>query len=109
MKQILVHAEIRADDAAVTLRVVHQAPKATARLPYTASNGVRLAVVGSGRPFLGLVGGVLTLGLRGGQCPDAYRHLPVTARLANAKGCARMTRDAVAEFRGVLNKGPARA
>jgi len=76
---ICIHTEIRpAGGDRVSLRVVYQSPAVIRRLPFS-SGGCTVASVGSGRPFIGFVGGVLTVGLRGPGCGDAYRNEPVTA------------------------------
>jgi len=90
------------DRAAV--RVVMQSPEVAKKLPFTASDGTVVGVVGSGRPFIGYVGDKLTLGLRGPGCPDAYRQESVTGTVPDAAQAARSTRLAVKELRVALRE-----
>ena len=105
MKKTYVHVVAEAAEASGGLlqaRVVMQAPGVCSRLPFRASNDVTLSVVGTGRPFVGIVGGKLTVGLRGPSCPDAYRNSPVVGRVPDAMQAARSVKAAVREFRDVL-------
>ena len=87
----------------LSLSVAYQNPEVAAALPFQASNGTLLTVVGGGRPYVGICGGRLTVGLRGPACPDAYRHRAVEARIPAARQAARQTAAAVKELRDRIN------
>ena len=93
-----IHANIRSDDSRLAMRVVHQGPAVAKHLPLH-TDGCDITTVGSGRPFIGIVGGKLTIGLRGPECPDAYRQEPVVAVMPNAKCHAAAAKSAVSALR----------
>lgn len=93
-----IHANIRSDDTRLAMRVVHQGPAVARHLPLHTED-CDITTVGTGRPFIGIVGGRLTVGLRGPECPDAYRQEPVTATLPDAKRHAAAAKSAVSALR----------
>jgi hypothetical protein len=104
----LIHVEAlpASDNSALSVRVVRQDDRVARRLPFFASNGVTFRVLPSGRPFAGLVGGKLTVGLRG-PGGEAYAGTPVTSRFGDARQAlqaARDIREGVAELRRACNE-----
>ena len=109
MSQITIHVEATPSPehpSGVGLRVVHQAPKINGLLPFEAQDGTMVTILPSGRPFAGVVGGRLTVGLRGPQCPDSYRNTPVVCRMPAdipVMQAARRIKTAIAELRQAAN------
>lgn len=105
----LVNVDLRVralGDGRLAMRVAYQNPRVSAHLPFQSSDGTLLTVVGSGRPYAGVCGGRLTLGLRGADCPDEYRSEPVVARLPagmSAERAMQAARGAVRELRARIN------
>lgn len=93
-----IHANIRADDSRLAMRVVHQGPAVAKHLPFHTED-CDITCVGSGRPFIGVVHGKLTVGLRGPECPDAYRQEPVVAAMPEARRHAASAKSAVSALR----------
>ena len=95
----------------VALRVVYQNPQVSSRLPFTASDGTVLTSSPSGRPFVGVTPRGIVVGLRGPDCPDAYRNEPVEADVRDAPRVRQAARNAVKELRRALSSpaglGPA--
>lgn len=103
-----IHANIRADDARLAMRVAHQGPAVAKHLPFR-TDACDVTCVGTGRPFIGLVGGRLTVGLRGPGCPDAYRQEPVVAAVPDAKRHAAAAKSAVSALRRACQADEAEA
>lgn len=109
MSQIAIHVEAGPAPRnlpGLNLRVVHQTQKVSRLLPFEAKDGTVITILPSGRPFAGVIGGKLTVALRGPQCPDDYRNTPVVCRMPPelpALHAARRIKEATAELRRMVN------
>ena len=108
MSRINVDVRVRAlDGGRVAVRVVYQNPSVLSFLPFRASDGTVVTVVGSGRPCVCASRGGLTVGLRGDNCPDEYRSDPAVSPVAGAgvdnAAAAGRVRAAVRELRDAIN------
>ena len=83
--------------------IVYQNPVVSRALPFTASNGVALRTLPSGRPAAGLVKGVPTVFLRGEECPLQNWNDPITGEFPDAALAAEKIKAALKEFRTVMN------
>jgi len=97
---INIHVKTKAiDDTHLAMQVVYQRPVTLGHVPFTASNGVVIDVVGSGRPYLGEVNGTLVLGIRGSECPEEYSRRAIRVALSNAIDASKQMTKALKEFR----------
>ena len=86
----------------LAFRVVYQRPHLP--VPFTASNGVEIRELPSGRPFVGYIGETLVIGVRGDTtCPATYRSQAVVSRLPDADTVERQVKQALREYRRSLN------
>jgi len=102
---INIHVYIKPKDKDhATMRIGYQRPEVTDHVPYVATNGIVIDLVGSGRPFLGMVNGKVTFGVRSVSCPEEYSHNTILTHLYEAEVQVEKVKEALKEFRRKIGR-----